>query len=352
MVKEKYVAYVGTYTHGQSEGIHIYDLDTKAGRMEERKVVKIHNPSYITKSGNGKFLYSIADEGVVSFNIMPDGDLEMTSTRSIMGMRGCHLSTDKANKYLFVAGYHDGKVTVMKLNEDGTIGDIADQIFHKGLGSIAERNFRPHVNCVTLTPDEKYLCAVDLGVDHVKLYKFNHETGKIKLVDFLGCELESAPRHLRFSQDGKFAYVICELKNYINVYSYDGSGKSPQFEFLQNISTIKPGDHKGTAAAAMEFSMDGNYLFCSNAGDNSVGIYKIDKKTGLLTMLNVLPISGDYPKDIEVFPDGRFIVSLNHESNEMTIFRIDYEKGLIVLNGRPISIEMPNCILFSKTEQN
>jgi len=189
MEKEKYVAYVGTYTHGHSEGIHIYDLDAKEGRMTERKVVKIHNPSYITKSADGKYLYSIADEGVVSFLIKPDGDLAMTSIRSIQGMRGCHLSTDKANKYLFVAGYHDGKVTVMRLKEDGTIGDIADQVFHKGLGSIAERNFRPHVNCVTLTPDEKYLCAVDLGVDHVKLYRFNHDTGKISLVDFLRCEL-------------------------------------------------------------------------------------------------------------------------------------------------------------------
>ena len=26
---EKYVAYVGTYTHGTSKGIHIYDVDVR-----------------------------------------------------------------------------------------------------------------------------------------------------------------------------------------------------------------------------------------------------------------------------------------------------------------------------------
>jgi len=155
---------------------------------------------------------------------------------------------------------------------------------------------------------------------------------------------------MRFSHDGKFAYLICELKNYINVYSYDGTKKNPKFELIQNVPTVKSGDNKGTAAAAMEFSMDGNYLYCSNAGDNSVGIFRIDKKTGLLTMLNILPISGDYPKDIEIFPDGKHLISLNHESNEITIFKVNYDNGNIVLNGKPIAIETPNCIIVSKIE--
>ena len=31
MSKDKYVAYVGTYTHGSSIGIHVYDLDVENG---------------------------------------------------------------------------------------------------------------------------------------------------------------------------------------------------------------------------------------------------------------------------------------------------------------------------------
>lgn len=238
MEEKNYVAYVGTYTHGSSKGIYIYDLDVENGQAKERKVVPINNPSYIKKSHNGKYLYSIADEGVRSFRILPDGDLEPMNSASICGMRGCYLSTDKQDKFLFVGGWHDGKVTVMRLNEDGTIGEMTDEIFHKGLGSVAERNFRPHVNCVNITPDQKYLCAVDLGVDQVKIYKFNHETGKITLVDMLRCELESAPRIIKFSPDGRFAYLICELKNYISVYSYKDGPRGPVFELLQTISTL------------------------------------------------------------------------------------------------------------------
>ncbi len=57
MNKDRYVAYVGTYTHGSSVGIHIYDMDVEEGKLTERKVVPISNPSDLTVSANGKFLY-------------------------------------------------------------------------------------------------------------------------------------------------------------------------------------------------------------------------------------------------------------------------------------------------------
>lgn len=348
MKEKRFVAYVGTYTHGSSKGIHIYDLDMENGQMTERKVIPINNPSYIKKSHNGKYLYSIADEGVRSFEILPDGDLRPMNSATIEGMRGCYLSTDKDDKYLFVAGWHDGKVTVLRLNEDGTVGEITDEVFHKGIGSVAERNFRPHVNCVNLTPDGRFLCAVDLGIDQVKLYKFDHQLGKIELVDVLRMELESAPRIIKFSRSGKFAYVISELKNYISVYRYDGSGKTPEFELIQKISTVNEYHSASTAACALRFSRDDSLLLCTNAGDNSAGVFRVDKETGILTKICILPVSGDYPKAIDFFPDNRHIMSLNHETNSITVFRMNYEKGYFSLLGRPLPIETPNCILISE----
>ena len=83
MDEKKYVAYVGTYTHGSSVGIHLFDLDVENGGMTERKVIPINNPSYIKMSHNGRFLYSIADEGVRSFTVLPVGDLEPLNCASI-----------------------------------------------------------------------------------------------------------------------------------------------------------------------------------------------------------------------------------------------------------------------------
>lgn len=137
-----------------------------------------------------------------------NGDLSRINSVDINGMRGCYLATDVDGRYLYVAGYHDGKVTVVHTHKDGRLGSVMDGVFHKGLGSVAERNFRPHVNCVRPTPDNKYLCAVDNGIDQVKIYRINKKKDKLELVDILRCPRESGPRIIRFSDDGRFAYLL------------------------------------------------------------------------------------------------------------------------------------------------
>ena len=161
MTKNKYVAYVSTYTMGDNHGIKIYDVDMKNGRLKEKDEVEITNSSYITISHNEKYLYSITDFGVEAYVIEQDGELTCINHAPINGMRGCYLSTDYEDRFLFVAGYHDGKITVLRLREDGGVGEITEEIYHKGMGSIAERNFRPHVNCVKMTRDNHYLMVAE-----------------------------------------------------------------------------------------------------------------------------------------------------------------------------------------------
>ena len=93
----------------------------------------------------------------------------------------------------------------------------------------------------------------------------------------------------------------------------------------------------------MQFTSDDKYLFCSNAGDNSFALYERDPENGLLYSKCVLPISGDFPKHISVFPDNKHVASINKNSNSITFFTVDYEKGLLVMNGRPLKVDTPNC---------
>ena len=271
-MSDKYVAYAGSYTHESSKGIHIYDMDVEKGRITERKEVQIDNPSYLVLSHSGKFLYSICDRGVAAYKIEADGDLTLINVHTINGMRGCHLTLNKQDTFLIVSGYHDGKITVLHINEDGSVGKIADEVFHKGIGSVAERNFRPHVSSSVFTPDEELLCVCDLGIDQIKIYEFNHTTGKLKLYDIIR----------------------------------------------------------------------------SNAGDNTVTIYKVNKETGELYTLSSLPVSGDYPKYISMFPDNKHILSMNNEGNSITIFTIHFDKGLIVMNGPELKISRPNNLVIKK----
>ena len=147
-------------------------------------------------------------------------------------------------------------------------------------------------------------------------------------------------------------YVVHELKNYIDVYTYRDVNGEPEFEKIQTISTLNDYHASSSAASALNLSQDGHYLVSSNAGDNSVILYHIDSKTGLLTKILCLPISGEYPKDAALFPDNRHLVSLNHESNTMTFFTVDLKRGLIVLNGKEMQVDQPNCVIFHKLTED
>ncbi|MCR5656179.1 MAG: lactonase family protein [Butyrivibrio sp.] len=350
---DSYVAYVASYTSGSDEnyGIRIYDVDVKKGRLTEKEKVKITNSSYISLSHNKKFLYSITDAGVEAYNIEPDGSLRFLNKASINGMRGCYINTDQDDNFLVCAGYHDGKVTILELNKDGSIGKITDEKFHKGLGTIAGRNHVPHVQCIKITKDNKYLLAADLGMDRVNVYKLDTKNGKITDADVIHCDQESSPRHMRFSKDGKFLYVVFEQQCSINVYAYKDNNGIPSFDEVQSIQNSEEYDTIGVASSALKFSDDYEYLVSTVAGENNVIVYKADKETGLLTKKIELPVSGEYPKDAILFPDNKHIVSLNHESNTLTFFNVDFDKGTLVMNGPELPVDRPNCIVIKKLEK-
>ena len=346
--KAKYVVYAAGYTRDETHGLRIYDYDQDTGRIAFREKIEISNPSYVSISHDGRFLYSITDDGVHAYRIEEDGSLTYLNRSGIHGMRGCYISTDYENKFLFVAGYHDGKVTVLSLKSDGSINKICEEIYHKGFGSVGERNFLPHIDCVKMTRDNKYLCATDVGMDHVRVYKLDHKSGKLTLADIIRSEIDSAPHQIKFSLDGKFAYVIHEIKNIIDVYTYKDVDGTPDFEKIQTVSTVNDYHAGNSAAYAIQLSADGRHVYCSNAGDNSVSAFDRDEKTGMLTRLFTLPISGDFPKDIAISDDDRFLLSINNESSTITFFKIDLKAKTLIMNGPMEKFHSGNCIIIHK----
>ena len=347
-MSDHYVAYVGSYTRGKSKGLHIFDFYPETMQFCFRNDYEIHNPSVVRISHDGNYLYTNCDAGVASFHIEKDGSLVPINEASVNGLRPCYLSVDSKNEYLVSAGYHDGKLTVLKLNEDGSIGQVTDEVFMKGLGDVTGRNYRCHVNCAIFSPDENYIMAVDLGMDQVKIYAFNHNTGKILLHDILRCELESGPKHMIFTKDGKYAYLTHEDRSYVSKYAYDA--QKATFTKMQQISTLPAGYTGVNNAITLKLSEDQSHLFVTNSGHNSVAIFNIDPDTQLMEQICVLPTSGDYPRDLLLVPGRESFVCVNQESDSLTSFDAYYDKHYIAMSGVPVSVLCPTSMQIKKIE--
>ncbi|MBP5275939.1 MAG: lactonase family protein [Lachnospiraceae bacterium] len=344
---QKYVAYVSSYTKRSKNGITIFDVDMEKGTFVYRNSLEISNSSYLTCSHNDQFLYSITDMGVKSYEIDENGDLSEINFASINGMRGCYLSTDYTDRFLFVAGYHDGKITVLRVGEDGAVGEITDEKYVQGMGEVSDRSYVPHVSCVKMSRDNKFLFASDTGMDHVNVYSLDYNTGKLKPVDIIRSDVNSGPRHMIFSVDNKYLYVLNEIQNSIDVFTYAllDSGY-PEFEKIQTVKTVEDYHASMSVSRALKFSEDREYIVTSSAGDNSVEIFKRNDADGTLNRVLCLPISGTYPKDAALFPDMKHLVSLNHESSTLTFFDVDLYNGLLAMCAKEIKIDYPNCVIF------
>lgn len=344
---QKYVAYVSSYTKRSKNGITIFDVDMEKGTFVYRNSLEISNSSYLTCSHNDQFLYSITDMGVKSYEIDENGDLSEINFASINGMRGCYLSTDYTDRFLFVAGYHDGKITVLRVGEDGAVGEITDEKYVQGMGEVSDRSYVPHVSCVKMSRDNKFLFASDTGMDHVNVYSLDYNTGKLKPVDIIRSDVNSGPRHMIFSVDNKYLYVLNEIQNSIDVFTYTllDSGY-PEFEKIQTVNTVEDYHASLSVSRALKFSEDREYIVTSSAGDNSVEIFKRNDADGTLNRVLCLPISGTYPKDAALFPDMKHLVSLNHESSTLTFFDVDLYNGLLAMCAKEIKIDYPNCVIF------
>ena len=57
----KYVVYAAGYTRDHKHGIWLYDYHPETGRISFKAQTEISNPSYISISHGGSFLYSITD---------------------------------------------------------------------------------------------------------------------------------------------------------------------------------------------------------------------------------------------------------------------------------------------------
>lgn len=353
MKMNELLLYIGSYSTTDGEGIYTFNMDQKTGVLSEAfKPVKVNNPSYLIISPDRRKLYAVLESrkydnhpggGVASYEIRKNATLEYINSKPTGGEDPCYLCMDPSSEYLFTANYSSGSITTFPLGKDGAIKNSTSIVQHTGRSVNEERQEGPHMHCVTFTPDGKYLCAVDLGIDEVRFYSLDHDRKELVLEEGLTIPVKagSGPRHIAFSREGRFAYIIEELSCEVSVYEYIGE----RFKHVQTISTL-PEDYQGAnTSAAIKVSNDGHFLYASNRGHNSLTGYQVGEN-GLLNRVGIYSCGGIGPRDFTLTPDGGFILIANEGSNEVVAYRRNSLTGAIEDEVCRKNIHKPVCIQF------
>ncbi|WP_242238050.1 lactonase family protein [Bacillus cereus group sp. BfR-BA-01316] len=350
MSENEFHGYIGTYTKANSKGIYKFILDTKLGEIKEIKLAaSIGSPTYVTLSHNNQYLYSVAKDsrlgGIASFSICnKTGNLDLINTQLLEGASPCHLSVDRENSTVVAANYHKGTVESYVVKQsDGSINATTAIVEHKGSGPNKERQEKAHAHYVNFTPDEKYVVAVDLGMDKVITYK--ESDGKLIEINGLSVKPGSGPRHLVFHPNEQLAYIMTELSSEIIVLQYDA--KSGGFKEKQYISTLPEEYSQDSYGSAIQISSDGKFVYAANRGHNSIAVFRVNEHNGELAFIETVSAEGDWPRDFSLDPDGKFLITANERSNTLTLFARDEMTGELTLVQTDVNVPEPVCVKFS-----
>ncbi len=340
---------VGTYTNDcKSDGIYVYELDSITGNASLYNQSKnVINPSYLSVSPDSKVVYAVNENGtkstVSSFKLdKSDGSLVSLNQKEAAGTDPCHLINDAKN--VLVANYSSGSISVFKKLKTGSLNTVSQVISHKGKSKNPDRQNSPHVHQLQFTPDNKYVLATDLGTDKIYIYSYNpiSENEILTIKDSVSVKRGAGPRHLTFSPNGKFMYLLNELDGGVIVFSYHDGILQKREE-----TQIVDDDFRGEiGAAALHFSPDGKYLYATNRGSvNDITVFTV-QNDGRLNYKASYETGGKSPRDFAIDPTGNYLLVANQKSNEITIFKRDLISGKLSLLPKTISICSPVNIVF------
>jgi 6-phosphogluconolactonase (cycloisomerase 2 family) len=330
------------------------------------------SPSCLVLNGDGTRMYSANEtdrvgenkEGTVSaFSVNPaDGQLTLLNTLPSGGRGPTYVSIHPSGRFLLVANYFGGSVTVLPILEDGSLSEATDiktdggEIGPARATNAPEGSFafsghdRTHAHMIQADPSGRFVLHVDLGLDRIFVWKFDGDTGILTANDPPSVSLPpgDGPRHFHFHPNGRWFYSIQEEGSTVVLFDYDGA--TGRLTSRQTISTLPPGFAGSNFCSEILVSPDGRFVYAGNRLHDSIGIFAVGPE-GELTYVWEEWTRGNYPRSFNFDPSGQFLFCCNQRADNVTVFQVNRDTGGLAFTGEYAPVGNPSCILFLERER-
>jgi 6-phosphogluconolactonase len=347
----KFLLFVGTYTrilpHARGacgKGVYRFSLDTESGHLSYLGVTTgMDSPGFLAIAGD--ILYATGEvgewpEGLVSAHRIDreTGALTYVNMQPTLGAAAAYVSV--SGGYAFVANYMgpDG-VAMFPIRADGSLAPAAQIMRHQGSGPNAGRQEAPHAHCVVPDPSGRYICVADLGIDQIIVYRIGD--GQLTEHSRVSVDPGAGPRHISFHPNGRFAYVSEELASTISALAW----KDGTFTKLQTLSTVPADTPKGLSNPSdIHVHPNGKFVYEANRFHDTIAIFAIDPRTGMLTFLGNQATGGLTPRNFAIDPTGAMMIVGNQDSDSIVTFRINPDTGALAPTGFAAHAPTPVCL--------
>ncbi len=318
-VLAKTVVYVSL---AAEERIDIYDLDELTGELTLAHKVPIAagEPGALTTDPQGKLLLAaIRSTGkLASFRIRhDDGSLQSVSVVEA-GADPAQISTDQTGAYLLTAYYVAAKVSVHRLQADGSIQ----------MPPIQETATAANAHAIVADPTNRFVYVPHTGPNAIFQFAFVPGRGTLAPLtpDRKIMPANSGPRHLVFHPTRSIAYIDNEQGSSVTVWAPDRT--TGDLTAGQTISTLPDDYQADNACAELRIHPSGKFLYVANRGHNSIAVFTVDASGQRLVSLGATATEA-VPRSFDIDPSGRFLIAAGEASGRLATYRIDAERGTL-----------------------
>ena len=332
-------------SNAQDGNIDTYNMDMSTGALTpvgKTEAAKLVMP--MTLSPDKKYLYAVIRSQpmrVLTYAIDPASGALTQKASAPLPDSMPYVSTDQTGRFLFTASYGGDKLAVSPIGENGLVEAEAIQVIPTGR------------NAHSIMPDRtnKFVYAATLGANQVLQFTFDSKTGKLTANEppAVSPEAGHGPRHLAFSPDNKYLYVLNELSGHVTQYTIDpskgtltlvdsissvpaeaglawGSAQGPVGAAPALASVAAKDDKPKVWAADIQITPDGKFLYSTERTTNKIALFTVAPGTGKLTYVTNFATEAQ-PRGIRIDPTGQYLVASGEKSDRISVYKIDKSTG-------------------------
>jgi 6-phosphogluconolactonase len=253
---------------------------------------------------------------IITYKIKKNGFLKKVKETKTFANPN-HISLDIQEKYLFNSSYGGNCIVCHELNKQG---------FPKKKYRTKKKIYGCHSSI--FHSFSKTLFFTSLKLDKIFFEKVNNlqKIFKKKLF-YLKSEKNSGPRHMEIHPNQKYLYVLNELNNTISIWNINKILNKKVTHPIQIINTF-PEFHGKKWAADIHISPCGSFLYTSERTSNSISLFLINKKKGILKLIKTYETEIQ-PRSFNIDPTGKRLIVSGQKSNSISIYKIDKNLGLL-----------------------
>ena len=256
-----------------------------------------------------------------------------------------YISTDRTGRFLFGASYGGNLIGVHPIDGEGRVGEAAQVM---PVGRNAHSILVDHTN--------RYVFVPTLGTDQVFQFVFDARTGRLaaNTPPVLQLAAGIGPRHMAFSNDNRFLFVLGELTGTVTTLVLDAASGLLSAQGSESIlpadTALRPGMPRGSVGASnagpardtsndiwasdLRLSSDNRFLYAAERTGSTLSALRVDAASGKLTRIGSIPTEKQ-PRGIAIDPAGRYLVATGEKSDMLSVYAIGADGMPVFLDRHP-----------------